>query len=229
MFSRFGGGIHPPEHKSITEDLKFINLPIPHTCYIPLQQHVGAPAKLAVTGRRPRLRGPAYRARRRPDQRQCPFVDPREGGRYRRRCRRCTGRSNPSSSRLRDLFPRPPCRRRPATGRRSPAINCWTGSGRPASWVSAAPRFPTAVKLSPPPEKKIDTLIVNGAECEPYLTVDDMLMKTFPDAVIEGTRIAMNALGVSTAVIGVESNKRRGDRRAEKIDCRALACRKAFV
>ncbi len=48
MFSRFGGGIHPPEHKSITEELKFVNLPIPHTCYIPLQQHVGAPAKLAV-------------------------------------------------------------------------------------------------------------------------------------------------------------------------------------
>jgi len=48
MFSRFGGGIHPPGHKNITEDLKFINLPIPHTCYIPLLQHIGAPAILAV-------------------------------------------------------------------------------------------------------------------------------------------------------------------------------------
>jgi electron transport complex protein RnfC len=48
MFSRFGGGIHPPGHKSITEDLKFVNLPIPHACSIPLQQHIGTPARLAV-------------------------------------------------------------------------------------------------------------------------------------------------------------------------------------
>lgn len=67
--------------------------------------------------------------------------------------------------------------------------------------------FPSSVKLSPPPEAAIDHLIINGAECEPYLTVDDTLMNTFPDAIIEGVRICLRVLGISSAVIGIEDNK----------------------
>jgi len=67
--------------------------------------------------------------------------------------------------------------------------------------------FPTHVKLSPPPEKKIDSAILNGVECEPYLTADYRLMIEQPDRVVEGFRIIMKVLGVSKGYIGVEANK----------------------
>lgn len=68
--------------------------------------------------------------------------------------------------------------------------------------------FPSAAKLSPPPGKRIDTLVINGTECEPYLTADDQLMQTYPEAVIEGIRIVLKILGIKRAVIGVEDNKK---------------------
>jgi electron transport complex protein RnfC len=67
--------------------------------------------------------------------------------------------------------------------------------------------FPTHVKLSPPRDVKVETLIVNGAECEPYLTTDHRTMVEFPARVHYGVRIMMKALGVRRAVIGVERNK----------------------
>jgi electron transport complex protein RnfC len=67
--------------------------------------------------------------------------------------------------------------------------------------------FPAHVKLSPPKDVKIETLLVNGAECEPYLTTDHRTMAEFPERVLFGTRIMMHCLGVTKAVIGVERNK----------------------
>ncbi len=67
--------------------------------------------------------------------------------------------------------------------------------------------FPTHVKLSPPPEKPIDTIVLNGAECEPYLTCDHRLMLETPDLVIKGLQILMHALNVPNGYIGIENNK----------------------
>ncbi|MBI4823392.1 MAG: electron transport complex subunit RsxC [Nitrospirae bacterium] len=67
--------------------------------------------------------------------------------------------------------------------------------------------FPTSVKLSPPKEKPIDTVILNGAECEPYLTADYRLMLEMPSEIVEGLRILMKALGVNKGFIGIENNK----------------------
>ena len=67
--------------------------------------------------------------------------------------------------------------------------------------------FPTHVKLSPPPQKHVDLLIINGAECEPFLTADQRLMVEHPERVLEGTRIMMRALNVKHALIGIEDNK----------------------
>ena len=177
MFSRFGGGIHPPGHKSITEDLKFINLPIPHTCYIPLLQHIGAPARLAVKigdfVSEGQLIGAADGVISANVHSSIPgkVVDISAG------CRRCTARRHRSSSRRKALFLR---QRMPQESSDWSALSADAiiSRIREAGIVGlGGAAFPTAVKLSPPPGKKIDTLIVNGAECEPYLTVDDMLMK----------------------------------------------------
>ncbi|MCK5843407.1 MAG: electron transport complex subunit RsxC, partial [Victivallales bacterium] len=67
--------------------------------------------------------------------------------------------------------------------------------------------FPTTVKLSPPADNKIDTLIINAAECEPFLTADHRTMLERPDAMLEGAAILARILGVDKIVVGVESNK----------------------
>lgn len=67
--------------------------------------------------------------------------------------------------------------------------------------------FPTKVKLTPPPGSNPEVLILNGAECEPYLTNDHALMLACADEIIEGARYIMRATGVKRAVIGVENNK----------------------
>ena len=67
--------------------------------------------------------------------------------------------------------------------------------------------FPTQVKLSIPDGKKAEILIINGVECEPYLTSDYRTMLERGEQLIAGTRILMRAIGVTNAVIGVEANK----------------------
>lgn len=67
--------------------------------------------------------------------------------------------------------------------------------------------FPTHVKLLPPPGKKAEVLIVNGVECEPYLTCDHQLMMEHGEEIIIGIQILKKALGVERAIIGIENNK----------------------
>lgn len=67
--------------------------------------------------------------------------------------------------------------------------------------------FPTHVKLSPPPGVEIDTLLLNGAECEPFLTADHRLMVERAEAVIEGLRILLGLFPGAEGAVGVEANK----------------------
>ena len=67
--------------------------------------------------------------------------------------------------------------------------------------------FPTHVKLMPPPGMKAEVLIINGVECEPYLTADHRLMLEKGAEIVVGARLLMKALNVEKAVIGVENNK----------------------
>ncbi len=67
--------------------------------------------------------------------------------------------------------------------------------------------FPTAVKVTPPNGKVISTLVINGAECEPYLTADHRLMLEKSADIIDGIRLMMLALDVKEAIIGIENNK----------------------
>ena len=67
--------------------------------------------------------------------------------------------------------------------------------------------FPTHVKLSPPKDCTIDTLIINAVECEPYLTAYHRLMLEYPDQILIGIRVILKVLGIDRAVIGIEANK----------------------
>jgi electron transport complex protein RnfC len=67
--------------------------------------------------------------------------------------------------------------------------------------------FPTHVKLSPPEDKPIDLLILNGAECEPYLTADHRLMLEHAEEILEGAALFARVLGVGTVIVAIEKNK----------------------
>ena len=67
--------------------------------------------------------------------------------------------------------------------------------------------FPTQVKLLPPPGKKAEVLIINGVECEPYLTCDHQLMLEHGEELMIGIQILMRALSIDRAIIGIEKNK----------------------
>ena len=67
--------------------------------------------------------------------------------------------------------------------------------------------FPSHIKLSPPKDKKVDTLIINAAECEPYLTVDHRVILEYTDRVVTGIQIIQKVLDVDQVIIGIEDNK----------------------
>ena len=91
--------------------------------------------------------------------------------------------------------------------------------------------FPTQVKLMPPKDMSVDTLIINAVECEPYLTHNHQLMLEKPAEVLMGVRILMQALNIKKAIIGIEANKMdavellSGELRKEKgeIQCKVSA------
>ncbi len=70
--------------------------------------------------------------------------------------------------------------------------------------------FPSAVKLSVKPEHSVETLIINGTECEPYITADDVLMRERPTEIIEGVEILRQIIRPKETLIGVEDNKPEG-------------------
>ncbi|MCL2831817.1 MAG: electron transport complex subunit RsxC [Treponema sp.] len=69
--------------------------------------------------------------------------------------------------------------------------------------------FPAHVKFNPPANKKIDIIIANGAECEPFLTTDETIMAEKPEDLVRGLSIVMNITGVKKAMIGLEDNKEK--------------------
>ncbi len=77
--------------------------------------------------------------------------------------------------------------------------------------------FPSHVKLSVPKGKKADYLILNGVECEPYLTADHMLMLEKGEEILVGARLLMKALGVNKTIIGIENNKPDAIRYMQKL------------
>lgn len=69
--------------------------------------------------------------------------------------------------------------------------------------------FPTRVKLIPPSDADVDTVIINAAECEPYLTSDDAMMKAYPEKIVEGLKLAMKTVDAEKGYIAIEDNKPR--------------------
>ena len=204
----FRRGVHPREAaggKLETRGLPIESAAAPSVVAVPLSQHVGAPAKPLVRPGTPVLMGQKIAA---PDG----FVS--------------AAVHSPVSGIVKSIQTRIVAggRRVEAVIIENNALDEWDTSLMPVrdaddpAQLLAAIReagvvgmggaaFPTHVKLSPPAEKSIDTVILNGAECEPYLSADHRVMLEETEAVLDGLCLAARIVGAKTLCIGVEDNK----------------------
>jgi Na+-translocating ferredoxin:NAD+ oxidoreductase subunit C len=203
----FRHGVHPPDHKELTASVPIRRMPFPDEVVLPLRQHAGKPARLLVQRGDRVERGdkiaeadgfvsvPIHASA----AGTVAGVDwwPHPDGSMAEAVRIRVERYSPQ-------LPRPRM------------VPHWEGL-TPREVVAAVQQggvvglggagFPAHVKLQPPADVKIEMLLVNGAECEPYLTTDHRTMVELPERVHFGIRVMMHALGVRRAVIGVENNK----------------------
>ncbi len=202
---RFYGGIHPMEGK-VAQSVAIAEPPLLETYLVPLQQHIGAPAKAVVAKgdqvKRGQVLGEAQGFV------SAPVHAPTSG--VIRDLTTCLG---PSGAQIPALIlasdgedaaaePMPAMDWRQAT----PAdLKLRVAAAGIVGKGGAA--FPTVVKLSPPPNKKIDVLILNGVECEPCLTADHRLMLERAADIVTGAQITARILGLSTIILGIENNK----------------------
>jgi H+/Na+-translocating ferredoxin:NAD+ oxidoreductase subunit C len=209
MFERlsFRHGVHPPDSKELTAGIPIRRMPFPEQIILPLRQHAGNPAKPLVA--------PGDHVER------CDKVAEADGfvsvpihasgsGTVKAIQRWPHPDGSLSEAVIIELDKYSPQVPRPRM------IPHWEGL-TPEEVISAVQEagvvglggaaFPTHVKLSPPADVKLEFLLVNGVECEPYLTTDHRLMAERPERVHLGIRIMMKTLGVERCVVGVEKNK----------------------
>ena len=202
------GGVHPPENK-LSANSRIRNLEIPRSVVLPLSQHLGAPAKPMVN------KGDVVKTGQliaRGDGFVSSHVHASVSGKV---------------SKIDDIVD--------MSGYKRPAVFIETEGDEWAEGIDRSPAlattillsgqeiiqrisergivglggatFPTQVKLSIPRGKKAEYLVINGVECEPYLTSDHALMLEKGEEILVGVQILKKALNVDKAVIGIENNK----------------------
>jgi electron transport complex protein RnfC len=203
----FSHGIHPPESKELTAASPVRRLPFPPVLVILMAQHAGKPA-VPVVREGQRVRRGELLARA-DGFVSVPIHAPADG------VIRSIGRALDTRGQMAPalyLEPDPASTQTVKTGHPVDPESLDASALRQAVQDMGmvglgGAAFPTHVKLSPPAGKTIHTLIVNGCECEPYLTSDHRVMLEYPAETIAGCRLLLRATGATRALIGVEDNK----------------------
>ncbi len=203
----FRGGVHPPEHKSESNSRPVHAAPLPKKLVIPLRQHLGNPAKAVVSVGDRVLKGQ--------------MIGEADG--Y------ISAAVHASSSGVVTAIG--PALVPHISGLPDECITIET-DGRD-EWIAHGPLdhqamsaadlrmklrdlglaglggavFPSAVKLDPGAAHACPTLIINGGECEPWITCDDVLMRTHADEILQGVAIMRQLLGSTEILVGIEANK----------------------
>lgn len=203
------GGVHPAYRKELSSEQPIKVLPLPQRVYIPLQQHVGALSVPIVTPGQPVSKGQVLCVRQ--GSLSATQHAPTSG-----HIVAITSHPAPHASGLPQETIIIESDGQDAWGELPPAINdpfaCAPQTLIDRVAVSGivglgGAIFPAAIKLNMGQQYKLDTLLINGAECEPYLTCDDRLMRELAAEVIDGARIMARALGVKRILVAVEENK----------------------
>ncbi len=206
MSATFSGGIHPAYNKDFAKGSAIEKLPHPEEAVIPVGQHIGAPAK-AIVKKGDEVKVGQVIAE------PAGFVSVPIHASVSGTVKAIEARPHPLGKPLEaivitndgeDEWVEP----MPALDPDETDAKVLIDRIRDAGVVGmGGATFPTHVKLSPPSGKPIDTVILNGAECEPYLTADHRVMSEHPEAVVDGLIIVKKILGAKRAVIGIETNK----------------------
>lgn len=202
----FHGGIHPPEMKSQSNQTALSQVPLPEAFIIPLQQHIGDEGELCVAPGEKVLRGQPLTFG---DGDMLPVHAPTSGTVVTVAPHTT---AHPSGLKKMCLFLTPDgedrwVTRQPLSDYRQllqeEIINRIWQAG--VAGLGGA-GFPTATKLAGG-RNNVNTLIINAAECEPYITADDRLIQACAEEIIIGSRILAWALQASNVLIGIENNK----------------------
>lgn len=201
-------GVHPADRKRPAADVPVRGLPLPVRLHVPLQQHIGAAARPIVLVGQTVLKGQ--------------LIAEAQGA-------TSAAVHAPTSgivTAIGDISaPHPSGLSFPAVTIESDGNDRWADTGASVDPFSLLPQeiarrvaaagvvglggatFPSALKLGLGLRSKIHTLILNGGECEPYLSCDDRLMRDAPNEIVDGIRIMLHATGATQALVGIEDNK----------------------
>lgn len=217
MFKAFKGGIHPKDMKQLTEGMAIEVMPVPSKLIIPVRQHIGAPATPVVTKGDQVKRGQLIAAAN-------GFVSSNIHASTSGTVTEIAELPNPSYGKCLSIVIEPDGQDEWALG--IPLSRDWKSleASEMVKIIQEAgivgmggASFPTHVKLSPPKEAKIDTFILNAAECEPYLTADHRTLVENAEKVITGIKIIQKIIQVDQLWIGIEDNKKDAIEVMEKL------------
>lgn len=207
LFS-FRGGVHPQPNKFLSRDSEIEDMPLPSLIRVPLQQHIGVEAEPLVRRDDHVLKGQLIGQARGPVSAN--IHAPTSGrviavGHF--------AAPHPSGLPVPTITIRPDGK--DEWGPRLPRLRPGTATPddiaervREAGIVGmGGATFPAAVKLNLRSKYDLHTLVINAAECEPYLTCDDRLMREFAEEVCDGIGFMARALGVTKIIVAIESNK----------------------
>lgn len=205
----FPGGTHPHEGrggKAATAGLGIVEAPQPSRVYIPLQQHIGAPCKPLV-GKGDRVK--AGQMIGEPGGFVSAAVHASVSGVVVgvEKCIMANGKQQPCVI-IDNDFKDEWVELHPAPSPEALDMKALSELARASGVVGmGGATFPTAVKLSIPEGKSVDTLILNGVECEPYLSADHRLMLEKAGDILRGAALIKRALNIPRVVVGIETNK----------------------
>jgi electron transport complex protein RnfC len=210
LFGRhtFAHGIHPPESKDDTQGLAIHQFPFADRLIVPLSQHIGRPAIAVVDEGDEVVRGQLIA---KPDGFLSVAIHAPASGVIRAIAPTPVISGKMERAFFIDIFPS--STQEVAEGRPLKAEDASAeeiiGAIQAAGIVGlGGAGFPTHAKLKVPEDKLVDTLLINGAECEPYLTTDHRVMLEHADDVMSGIPLLLKATGAKRAIIAVEANKR---------------------
>jgi electron transport complex protein RnfC len=206
---RFSGGIHPPGNKHLSRDKAIAQSTLPERLYLPLSQHIGEPAKPIVAVGDKVAKGQPVAAASGPVS--APIHASTSG----------------TVVAIEDHpIPHPSGLAAPCLIIESDGEDRWFEELEPVADFTTIPAneirervrlagivglggaaFPTSIKLNPGQGKEVDELVLNGAECEPYITSDERMMLERADEIIAGARVMRHAIQAKRCIIGIEDNK----------------------
>ncbi|MDP3730267.1 MAG: electron transport complex subunit RsxC [Candidatus Omnitrophota bacterium] len=207
MSYKFYGGVHPSPRKNLTSDGAIKRVFVPKRVVLPLSQHTGSPAEPIVkTGDAVNAFSEIAKA--------TGFVSSPVHASISGKVTKISNASTPTSNRALSVFIESQGdedqdfkirQRRDPNGLSGEELISIIKDAGIVGLGGAA--FPTHVKLSPPKNRPVDIVILNGAECEPYLTCDQRLMIESPKEILEGLEIILRVLNAKNAYIAIEDNK----------------------